>query len=122
MVLAAPHPYYRPMPKSRPAYNQGEPTTALGRFIRAERDRRGWGQEDVAELAGEGMTASEISNIELGRRGLPKPPRMIAIARAFGVHVCDLYVAAGFPEFGAYRGFERRVEENVLAGEDVPTA
>jgi transcriptional regulator with XRE-family HTH domain len=67
------------------------------------------------------MTASEISNIELGRRGLPKPPRMIAIARAFGVHVCDLYVAAGFPEFGAYRD-ERRIEENALAGEDVPTA
>jgi hypothetical protein len=54
MVLAPRTPYYRPMPKSRPAYNQGEPTTALGRFIRRSVIARGWGQEDVAELAGEG--------------------------------------------------------------------
>lgn len=98
MVLAPSAPYYRPMPKTRPAYNQAEPTTPLGKFIRQARDARQWGQEDVAFAAG--MTASEVSNIENGRRGLPKPPRMIALARAFGVHVCDLYVAAGFPEFG----------------------
>jgi transcriptional regulator with XRE-family HTH domain len=114
MVQVAPLLYPRPMPKSRPAYNEREPTTALGRFIRAARDRRGWGQEDVAAAAGDSMTASEVSNIELGRRGLPKPPRMIAIARAFDMHVCDLYVAAGYPEFGEHsrRGYSRTVVED----------
>lgn len=118
MVLVSRAPYYRPMPKTRPAYNQGEPTTTLGRFIRDERDRRGWSQEDVAALAGDSMTASEVSNIELGRRGLPKPLRMIAIARAFGMHVCDLYVAAGYPEFEEQerRGYTRTVEEEVASG------
>jgi transcriptional regulator with XRE-family HTH domain len=117
MVLAPPAPYYRPMPKTRPAYNQAEPTTLLGKFIRAARDRADWSQEDVAARAGDGMTASEISNIELGRRGLPKPPRMIALARAFGMHVCDLYVAAGYPEFGEQErhGNTRTVEEEVAS-------
>lgn len=103
MVLAPPPPYYRPMPKMRPAYNEAEPTTALGRFMRDERGRRGgWSQEDLAALAG--MTASEVSNIERGTRGLPKPPRMIAIARAFGIPVVELYAVAGFPEFMEWIG------------------
>jgi transcriptional regulator with XRE-family HTH domain len=114
MVVASPPPYYRPMPKTRPAYNQAEPTTPLGKFIRAQRDHRGWGQEDVAAAAGGNLTASEVSNIERGQRGLPLPPRMIAIARAFDMHVCELYVAAGYPEFGEHsrRTYSRTVVED----------
>jgi len=118
MVLAPPAPYYQVVAKTRPAYNEAEPKTPLGKFIRAERNRRGWGQEDVAALAGDNMTASEVSNIERGTRQLPDPPRMIAIAQAFSMHVCDLYVAAGFPEFAGQerRGYTRRIVEEEEEG------
>jgi transcriptional regulator with XRE-family HTH domain len=92
--------------------------TPLGKFIRDERDRRGWSQEELAARAD--MAASELSNVERGARGLPKPPRMIAIARALNMHVSELYVVAGFPEFGGR--YTRTVEPNVRADEETPTA
>lgn len=84
----------------RQAYNK-TPTSpgTLGEFVRASRESAGLSQEEFASLVGDGMSASDVSQLERGKVGLPKPPRMIALAKALKVWVVDLYVAAGFPEF-----------------------
>lgn len=99
MVLAPQAPYYRSMPKRREATNLAPVGTQLGRFVREQRDARGWSQDELAARAGANMTFTSISNIERGKTILPDPPAMIGIAEAFDMHVCDLYVAAGYPEF-----------------------
>lgn len=104
MVLAPPIPYYRLMPKKRPATNLAPVTTPLGRFVRDERDARGWGQDELAARANlanadVSLTFTNISNIERGRTALPDPPAMIGIAAAFGMPVAALYAAAGYREF-----------------------
>lgn len=85
----------------------------LGAFIRDRRIRlmNNMPQAEFAALVGDGMSPEDVSQLERGRVGLPKPPRMIALARALGVHVCDLYVEAGFPEFGerGRGGFTREI-------------
>jgi transcriptional regulator with XRE-family HTH domain len=88
------------MARTRRAYNE-KPTTpgTFGHFIRNERDARSWSQEEFAAAVGDGMAGSDVSNLERGRVGLPEPSRMIAIARALGRAVADLYVEAGYPEF-----------------------
>jgi transcriptional regulator with XRE-family HTH domain len=93
-------PYAPFMPRKGGAYNQ-RPTVpgTLGHFIRVQREARGWSQPEFADHVDDGMIASDVSNLERGRVGLPEPSRMVKIARALGMHVCDLYVEAGFPEF-----------------------
>jgi transcriptional regulator with XRE-family HTH domain len=118
MVLAPPAPYYRLMPKKREPTNLVEPKTPLGRFVRDERGRQGdWSQDELAARANAtnpelSLTFTSISNIERGKTVLPDPPVMIGIAQAFGMHVCDLYVAAGYSEFGAYGSYSRRIEDD----------
>jgi transcriptional regulator with XRE-family HTH domain len=94
------------------AYNLA-PTVpgTLGAFIRDRRDGLGMTQEDFADRVDDGMTPGDVSQLERGKVGLPKPRRMIALANALQMHVCDLYVAAGFPEFGERerRGYTRTV-------------
>ena len=99
MVLAPQAPYYRVMPKRREATNLAPAITPLGRFVREQRDACGWSQDELAARAGANMTFTSISNIERGKVGLPDPPAMIGLAEAFGMHVSDLYVAAGYPQF-----------------------
>lgn len=111
MVLALQAPYYRPMPKKRPATNLAPAKTALGRFVREQRDARGWSQDELAARAGANLTFTNISNIERGKVGLPDPPAMIGIASAFGMHVADLYVKAGFPDFAMSGADARAVGE-----------
>lgn len=105
MVLAPPAPYYRLVPRKREPTNLVEPKTPLGRFVRDERKRQGnWSQDELAARANASnpdlsLTFTSISNIERGKTTLPDPPIMIGIAKAFGMHVCELYVHAGFPAF-----------------------
>lgn len=100
MELAPRAQYDWVMTIKRDATNLAEPKTLLGRFIREQRNARGWSQDDVASRTGLGITFTTISNVERGRTVLPDPPTMIGIARAFDMHVCELYEAAGYPEFG----------------------
>lgn len=104
MVLAPQAPYYRIMPKKRPATNLAPVATPLGRFVREQRDARGWSQDDVAVRAEANLTFTNISNIERGKTVLPDPPAMIGLARAFNIPVVELYAVAGFPEFMEWVG------------------
>lgn len=101
------------MARTGRAYNLA-PTIpgTLGAFIRHQRwDVRRMSQADFAALVDDGMSPEDVSQLERGKVGLPKPPRMIALARALEMHVCDLYVAAGYPEFGEQqrRGYTRTI-------------
>lgn len=82
------------------AYNVA-PTVpgSFGDFIRQSRDAELWSQEEFAARVGDGMSAADVSQLERGKVALPKPPRMIALARALRRPVVELYVAAGYPEF-----------------------
>ena len=115
MVLAPPQPYYRLMPKKRPATNLAPAKTPLGRFVRDQRDARGWSQDELADRAGANLTFTNISNIERGKVGLPDPPAMIGLARALGVHPCELYVHAGYPEFAVSARSESRVGAGLIS-------
>lgn len=102
MVLQLPAPYsVFAMPVRRRAYNRSdtEPGT-LGDFIRRMReDELNLTQPQFAALVDDNMDASDVSQLERGKVGLPKPPRMIALANALGIPVVALYAEAGFPEF-----------------------
>jgi transcriptional regulator with XRE-family HTH domain len=72
---------------------------SFGDWIRQLRDAELWSQEEFAARVNDGMTAADVSQLERGKVALPKPPRMIALARALRRPVVELYVAAGYPEF-----------------------
>lgn len=93
------------MARRRQAYNKvpTDPGT-LGAFVREMREAMGLSQEEFAALVGDNMGPTDVSQLERGKVGLPKPPRMIAIARALSLPVVELYVAAGFPEFREQSG------------------
>lgn len=71
----------------------------FGDWIRQSRDAEVWSQEEFAARVGDGMTAADVSQLERSKVALPKPPRMIALARALRRPVVELYAAAGYPEF-----------------------
>lgn len=60
----------------------------IGRRVRELRKMRGWSQEKLGDKVG--LSKSQISNIELNRRGT-RVETQIRIAEALGVEVADLY-------------------------------
>lgn len=102
MVLQLPAAYpLLDMERKRKAYNRSETVPgSFGDFIRRMREEElGLTQPEFAALVGDSMDASDVSQLERGRVGLPKPPRMIALAQALDMPVAALYVEAGYPEF-----------------------
>lgn len=102
MVLQVPAAYpLLDMERKKRAYNKSETAPgSFGDYIRRMREEElNLTQPEFAALVGDNMDASDVSQLERGKVGLPKPPRMIALARALGVPVVTLYVEAGYPEF-----------------------
>ena len=64
----------------------------LGKWIREERDRRGWSQNELARLAG--LSPAAVSQIETGRRPRPNQDSINRIADAFEMEVAAMYRAA----------------------------
>jgi transcriptional regulator with XRE-family HTH domain len=101
MVLASPATYPTlMMGRRRPAYNKSDVEPgSFGEFIRHMReDVLNLTQPDFAALVDDNMDPSDVSQLERGKVGLPKPPRMIALARALGMPPAALYAEAGYPE------------------------
>src|SRR5215204_2493729 len=63
-------------------------------WIKTERKRRGWSQDELARRAG--ITQGAVSHIEQGRRGEPTYETLKALARVFAYDTVDeMFVAAG---------------------------
>jgi transcriptional regulator with XRE-family HTH domain len=62
-------------------------STTIARSMRAERARRGWSQEELAERLG--WTRSAVASVETERRMLALDD-VPAICHAFGVGLADL--------------------------------
>jgi molybdate-binding protein/DNA-binding XRE family transcriptional regulator len=67
-------------------------TPALENRIREHRDRRGWSQEELARKAG--LSRAGVSAIETSRL-VPSAAAALALARAFGCRVEDLFRLPG---------------------------
>jgi molybdate-binding protein/DNA-binding XRE family transcriptional regulator len=61
---------------------------ALENHVRAQRDRRGWSQDELARRAG--LSRAGVSAIETGRL-VPSAAAALALAGAFGLRVEDLF-------------------------------
>jgi molybdate-binding protein/transcriptional regulator with XRE-family HTH domain len=69
-------------------------TRSLECHVRAQRDGRGWSQEQLARRAG--LSRAEVSAIETGRL-VPSTAAALALAEAFGLRVEDLFHLPGVP-------------------------
>ena len=67
-------------------------TISLATLVRAERRRRGWSREKLADRAG--CTTETVQDIELGRHRRPHGHTLQGVARALGIPVGTLLVAA----------------------------
>lgn len=63
----------------------------IGRNIRAYRESKGWTLEELAEKSGYNVNTkkSSMSKIENGKMDIPTS-RLVAIADALGIDICDL--------------------------------
>jgi transcriptional regulator with XRE-family HTH domain len=64
----------------------------IGAWVKAERERRGWSQSELARRAG--LTPQAIGQLERSRRRHPYPETVEGLAQAFGVTAEALYRAA----------------------------
>lgn len=64
----------------------------FGEWLRAERERRGWSQQQLADRVG--VTQQAIYLLERGKRPNPGGKMLAGLARAFGISIDDLLVAA----------------------------
>ena len=69
---------------------------ALGRVIRAQRERMHLTQQELASQVG--VSRSAISELEAGRIAQPRASVFARLARALGVPAAVLLAAAGYPE------------------------
>jgi transcriptional regulator with XRE-family HTH domain len=99
-------------------YNYGvtRPGT-IGAFIREERERRGWSQQELINAADLKITQTDISRIELDKTHWPNPNTLDAIARAFGMRPITLLARSRYGDAGI--GFDSQFEEE-LASLDAP--
>lgn len=104
MVSAIPAVYARPvMPRGRSTYNEKEPEAGtFGYWVFHRRWRQlGMTQDElaarIAELGGK-MKQGDISDLELGKTGEPRRPRMLVLSRALEVSLETLYDWLDHPE------------------------
>jgi len=67
---------------------------SLGTVIRTRRLELGLTQEQLAELIGDGVIQADVSRLELDRIGLPRRPRLKAIAAALGLPIGELLMCS----------------------------
>ena len=84
---------------------KGQKGPTLGDIVRAARLEKGWSQEYLAEMVGDGITQSEVSQLERGHTHLPRRGRLERIAAALNIPSGRLLAAAGWSEA------DRHVEE-----------
>ena len=65
----------------------------LGDWIKQERKRLGWTQRELAARAG--LAQTYISQLELNQRQLLREDTLLRLAKAFGMTVDDMEIAAG---------------------------
>lgn len=68
----------------------------IGKYLADLRAEKGISQRELAEKSG--ISNTEISRLESGKRVNPSPATLKAIAEAFGVEYSDLMKAAGYIE------------------------
>lgn len=72
-------------------------TTLIGEYIKSIRLSKGWSQAKLEYLSG--ISASSISNIENGNKGISynmSIPTVVKIAHAFQYSFCDILDESGF--------------------------
>lgn len=69
---------------------------SFGLYLKQLREHKGFSINQLAETAG--ISNSQISRIENGLRGIPKPPTLRKMADALGVPYADLMSSAGYLE------------------------
>jgi transcriptional regulator with XRE-family HTH domain len=74
------------VPKPR---SENDPAIALGRRIRALRDRKGWTQEQLAEVAD--IQRTYLAEVELGKRN-PSLKHLHKLAKAFHIGIAALFL------------------------------
>jgi transcriptional regulator with XRE-family HTH domain len=82
----------------------------FGKWVKAERDRRGWSQSETARRAG--ITSQAVNQLERGKVRSPNAETAAGFARAFGMTESEMYQAA----------YGNAVTETIgqLQGEGVP--
>lgn len=71
-------------------------TAALGRLVRAQRERLRLTQRELAEEVG--VSRSAISELEAGRIEQPRATVFARLGKALGIPAAVLLAAAGYPE------------------------
>ena len=66
----------------------------LGKYLRAEREARGWSARELAERSG--VPDSTIVRIESGFIASPRPDKLSKIARALGLSLAEVYGRAEY--------------------------
>ena len=78
----------------------------LGKYLRSEREARGWSARDLAERSG--VPDSTIVRIESGFIATPRPDKLSKLARALELSLAEVYgraqysVPEGLPTLGPY--------------------
>ncbi|TKH44033.1 transcriptional regulator [Paenibacillus terrae] len=67
---------------------------AFGTYLKHQREHKQWSINQLAEAAG--ISNSQISRIENGLRGVPKPSTLRKIADALGVSYTEMMKNAGY--------------------------
>lgn len=67
---------------------------AFGTYLKQQREHKQWSINQLAEAAG--ISNSQISRIENGLRGVPKPSTLRKIADALGVSYTEMMKNAGY--------------------------
>ncbi|WP_046213130.1 helix-turn-helix domain-containing protein [Paenibacillus wulumuqiensis] len=68
--------------------------SSFGSYLKQIREQKNWSINQLADLAG--ISTSQISRIENGKRGVPKPQTIEKIARALGVPYAEMMDRAGY--------------------------
>lgn len=71
-------------------------TTGIGRYLADLRTEKKWSQRELADRSG--ISNTEISRIESGKRSNPNPSTLRALADALQVEYRDLMMLAGYIE------------------------
>lgn len=69
---------------------------AFGTYLKQQREQKQWSINQLADAAG--ISNSQISRIENGLRGVPKPSTLRKIADALGVSYSEMMKVAGYWE------------------------
>ncbi|WP_081791771.1 helix-turn-helix domain-containing protein [Sporolactobacillus terrae] len=68
--------------------------SSFGEYLRQTRESKGLTLNQTAMYSG--ISAAQLSRIENGKRGIPKPPTIKALAEALKVNYEDLMEKAGY--------------------------